>query len=168
MDAGFSTERIGVFGDSAGGGLGLALMFALLEAGLPLPAALGLISPWTDLTGRGDTIVTLASCDPVFAEPGALFRFAEAYAAETPLADPRLSPLNGNLTGLPPMLIQVGSREILLSDSTRLAHKAQGAGVDVTLEVWDGMWHVFNSFANVPEAQRANAAMGAFFRRHLN
>lgn len=167
LDAGLSPERIGVAGDSAGGGLGLALVVALRDAGLPVPGALGLVSPWADLTGGGDSVLTLAGCDPVFPEPPQLFAFAEAYAADTPLADPRISPLNGNLTGLPPMLIQAGSREILLSDATRLAHKAQNAGVDVTLEVWDGMWHVFNMFANVPEAQRANAALGAFFRQRL-
>jgi len=167
VDTGYTPERIGVAGDSAGGGLGLALVVALREAGMPMPGALGLISPWTDLTGRGDSVVTLAGCDPVFSEPEPLFTFADAYAGDTPLDDSRISPLNANLTGLPPMLIQAGSREILLSDSTRLAHQAQSAGVDVTLEVWDGMWHVFNMFANVPEAQQANAALGAFFRQRL-
>jgi acetyl esterase/lipase len=167
LDAGHAPDRIGVTGDSAGGGLALALVVTLRDADMPMPGALGLISPWTDLTGRGDSVVTLAGCDPVFAEPEPLFTFADAYAGDTPLDDPRISPLNANLTGLPPMLIQAGSREILLSDSTRLAHQAQRAGVDVTLEVWDGMWHVFHMFANVPEAQRANAALGAFFRRRL-
>ena len=164
---GHSADRIGVIGESAGGGLALAMTLVLRDAGDSLPGAIFLTSPWVDLEGNGDSVTTMVSADPDFTDPSILYECVEPYAGSNSLLDPLISPVNADLDGFPPLLIQVGSREILLSDSLRLARNARNADVDVTLDVWDGMWHVFNAFPKVPEAQRANTEAGAFFRRHL-
>ena len=167
QEQGYSADRIGVIGESAGGGLAVAMTLALRDAGEPLPGAIFLSSPWVDLEGTGDSVATLAGADPDFADPSILYACAKPYAGPRSLRDPLISPVNADLTGFPPLLIQVGSREILLSDALRLARNARSAGVDVTLDVWEGMWHVFNSFPHVPEARQANSEAGAFLRRHL-
>ena len=162
---GVSPARMAIAGDSAGGGLTLAAAISLREAGDPLPAALALISPWSDLTFSGDTIRTLADVDPVLKVDGK--PLVDYYFGQHNPADPHISPLFADLRGLPPLFIQVGSDEILLSDSTCLAEKARLAGVDVTLEVWKGMWHVFQVFAPyVPEAQKAIDQMVAYIKTH--
>lgn len=165
--AGYSPSRIGVVGESAGGGLALAMALRLRAAKKPLPGGLVLLSPWVDLEGTGDTVTTLASVDPDFSEPNALYCCVSPYVGSHSPADPLISPVNADLHDFPPMLIQVGGREILLSDSIRLARNARTAGVDVTLDVWEGMWHVFNAYADVPETQQANSEIGGFFRRTL-
>jgi acetyl esterase/lipase len=162
---GVSPARMAIAGDSAGGGLTLATAVSLRKGGDPLPAALALISPWSDLTFSGDTIRTLADVDPVLKVDGKLL--VDYYTGQHDPADPHISPLFADLRGLPPLFIQVGSDEILLSDSTRLAEKARLAGVDVTLEVWKGMWHVFQVFAPyVPEAQKAIDQIAAHIKAH--
>jgi len=162
---GVSPARIAIAGDSAGGGLTLATAVSLREGGDPLPAALALISPWSDLTFSGDTIRTLADVDPVLKVDGKVL--VDYYAGQHDPADPLISPLFADLRGLPPLFIQVGSDEILLSDSTRLAEKARLAGVDITLEVWKGMWHVFQVFAPyVPEAQKAIDQIAAHIKAY--
>ncbi len=162
---GVSPARMAIAGDSAGGGLTLATAVSLREGGDPLPAALALISPWSDLTFSGDTIHTLADVDPVLKVDGK--PLVDYYTAQHNPAAPLISPLFADLHGLPPLFIQVGSDEILLNDSTRLAEKARLAGVDVTLEVWKGMWHVFQVFAPyVPEAQKAIEQMAAYIEAH--
>ena len=167
LEQGTTSKQIAVCGDSAGGGLALSLVIALRDQGLPMPAACGLLSPWVDLTGKGETIRTMAGQDPMFPEARALFQFASIYAGDAPLDDPRMSPLFADHAGLPPLGIQVGSQEILLGDASQLAQSARQAGVEVNLEVYDGMWHVFQAMADLPEARQANQSMGGFLRQHL-
>ncbi|MGQ0699768.1 MAG: alpha/beta hydrolase [Panacagrimonas sp.] len=144
----FDPQHIAIGGDSAGGGLALCTALALREAGLPQPAALLLISPWTDLSLSGETIVSLKDVDPLLSRDW-LSRAANAYRGELALTDPRISPLFADPAGLPPTLIQVGSDEILLGDSRRFAESARAAGVNVRLEVEAGMWHDFQLHAGV-------------------
>lgn len=166
LEQGASPRQLAVAGDSAGGGLSLALATAVRDAGLPLPAALALLSPWTDATGSGPTLESHAARDPMLA-PDVVRRSAAMYADGEDLRDPRLSPLFANLAGLPPVLIQVGTEEVLLSDSTRLAEALRDAGVDVTLQVAEGMWHVWHLFAwAVPEAKSAIEEIGRFVQAH--
>jgi acetyl esterase/lipase len=157
-------EKLAVAGDSAGGGLTLSTLVALRNAGDPLPAAGVCLSPWTDLAGTGDTIQTNAARDIVL-QPANIAEFADCYRAGRPATDPVLSPLFADLRGLPPLLVHVGSDEILLSDSTRLAERARGAGVDTTLRIAEGMWHVWHASAPVvPEGRRAVREVGDFLR----
>jgi acetyl esterase/lipase len=159
---GQTPERIVVAGDSAGGGLSLALALALKAAGEPLPAALVCLSPWTDLTCAGETMTTCADLDAML--PADVVRhYAVSYAAGRDVRDPLISPLYGDLSGLPPLLVQVGTDEVLLSDSLRLVERARAAGASVQLDVWPEMWHVWHLFATaVPEARQAIDAIGRF------
>ena len=144
---------VAVFGESAGANLSLAAAVALRDGGDTLPARLGLLSPWVDMTCSGDTYRSLAAADPVLGplDPPA---FAAVYAGSD-LVDPAASPLFADLAGLPPSLIQTGSREILLSDSCRLETALRRAGVEVELNVWDGLWHGWQLQYRVPEANQA-------------
>jgi epsilon-lactone hydrolase len=154
--------RIALAGDSAGGGLALALAMSVRDAGLPPPVALALLSPWTDLTLSGASHRARAARDPMLR--GAwLARSAALYAGCRALTDPLLSPAFGNLAGLPPMLIQVGSEEILLSDAEGLAQKAAQDGARATLRRYDGLWHDFQVHAGfLPESDQALVEIGAF------
>lgn len=155
-----------VAGDSAGGGATLATLLAARDAGDPMPAAAYLLSPWTDLTASGASYRTRADVDPMI-DVHTIASTAAQYVADTPLDHPGVSPLFADLDGLPPMLIQTGSDEVLLSDSTELATRAQAAGVDVTLDVRDGMWHVYQIFAGMmPEATEALIDAATFIRTH--
>lgn len=165
LKSGYRPQHIGVFGDSAGGALTLSLALAARDAGLPLPAALVVLSPVTDLTGSGDTRTTLDGDDPILSRDGST-RW-NAYLGGRDPRDPLASPVFADLRGLPPLLIQVGTRELLLSDSVRLARAARTANVDVTLDVWDGLWHVWQGNAEVPEAVAASREIAAFFGEHL-
>jgi acetyl esterase/lipase len=166
LDAGFSPSRIAIAGDSAGGGLALATLVALRAAGDPLPAAAVPISPWTDLEGTGDSMKTHVDKDPMV-EPGGLLGMARLYLGDADPRQPTASPLHADLTGLPPLLIQVGELETLLDDATRIAASAQKRGVAVTLEVWPEMVHVWHLFAPmVPEGRDAIARIGAFLKQH--
>lgn len=159
---GFPANQIIIGGDSAGGGLTLATTLSLREAGQSLPAALFIISPWTDLTFSGESHRSRKKVDPIFGESGSL-NYGPAYIGLQDPANPLISPLFADLHGLPPTLIHVGSDEILLDDSTRLKEKLQAAGVTVRLNIWNGMWHVFQIFAPyVPEAQQAISQIGDF------
>jgi len=167
LASGVAASSVVVSGDSAGGGLALSMLLALRDAGAPLPAAAVLISPYLDQTFSGESISTRAGVDP-WLDVALLEPFGRLYAGERDRADPRISPLLGELRGLPPLLVQVGDHEILLSDSTRLAERARAAGVAVELEVWPELWHVFQLFAPVlPEANEALAKIGAFARGRL-
>ncbi|MDZ7645063.1 MAG: alpha/beta hydrolase [Woeseiaceae bacterium] len=160
---GLDPARIVIGGDSAGGGLALATLLALRDAGKPLPGALVLLSPWLDLTGTGSR----ANVDPVFRANG-MPRLTRHYCREEQLATPLVSPLLAELGGLPPVLVQVGAHEILLSDATRVADRLSTAGVRVTLQVWPEMWHVFQFFAGrMPEATRAVRDIGAYIRHTI-
>ena len=165
LKTGYKAKDIGVFGDSAGGALALALPLAARDAGLKPPAAVVALSPVTDLAGLGDTRTTLAGFDPVLSGDAAS-RW-QAYLGGHDARGSLVSPLYGDLRGFPPLLIQVGGREVLLSDSVRFARKARVAGVDVTLDVWDGMWHVWQSNPGVPEAAEAAEDIAAFFRQRV-
>jgi acetyl esterase/lipase len=164
LSQGHSPERMAIAGDSAGGGLMLATLLACKASGDPLPACAVGLSPWTDLEGTGPTAEPGAVDDPMLTPEGLRSSGRDYAAAE--LRNPLASPLHGDPAGLPPLLLQVGTREILLSDSTRFADKARGAGVDVTLEVEEGLIHVWQMFPDVPEAQDAVIRIGEFIERH--
>jgi monoterpene epsilon-lactone hydrolase len=160
------SSRITVVGESAGGGLAVATLVALKLAGLPQPSSAVVFSPWADLTLSGDSVRTKAAVDPSLTPAGLRLRAAD-YAAGK-LADPLASPVFADLAGLPPLLIQVGSHEILLDDATRLAARAAAADVPVTMEVTPGVPHVFQAFsALLGEADDALNSAGAFIRAHL-
>lgn len=162
---GYEGGDIAVMGDSAGGGLAVALALAVRNAKLSPPAAIAALSPLTDLSPTSDTRTTLAGYDPiVVGDPTARFAL---YAGKHDVRDPLISPVYGDFRGLSPLLIQVGTREVLLSDSARLARRAREAGVDVTLDVWEGMWHVWQEHPTAPEARQASAEIGRFLERHL-
>jgi acetyl esterase/lipase len=166
---GLAAGDIAIGGDSAGGGLTVALINRLRDAGEELPGCAWLVSPWTDLTMSGSTLVTKDAVDPIIRK-GYLHELADAYLpAGMDPKDPRVSVLYAGLQGLPPTLIQVGSAETLLDDSVRFAGAAGAADVAVTLEIWPHMihaWHLWN--AHVEPARRALASAGAFIRRHLS
>jgi epsilon-lactone hydrolase len=165
---GYSAERIAVGGDSAGAGLTLGLAGELKRAGEELPGCLWLVSPWTDLTMSGATLSTKAAIDPLIHKEY-LEELARAYLPDgMDRKDPRVSPLYADLSGLPPTLIQVGSAETLLDDSTRFAAAAGAADVAVTLEIWPHMIHAWALWnARLEPGRRALASAGAFFRRWL-
>jgi monoterpene epsilon-lactone hydrolase len=163
---GIDPARIIIAGDSAGGGLALATLVALRDAGEPLPAGVVCLSPWTDLAGTGDSVQSRAGSDPMFGSAD-MGPTARAYAGGRDLKTPLVSPLYADLRGLPPMLLQVGTDEILLDDSVRLAERAHETGVSATLTVWQGMFHVFQTIPFLPEAWQAIAAIGAFMRERI-
>ena len=168
VDYGISPQKIVVAGDSAGGGLAVALALSLRDDDVPLPAAIACMSPWADLALTGESLGTRANVDPVCSLEQSRLH-AGHYVGK---ADPRaalVSPVYADLHGLPPVLIHVGDREILLSDATRLAARAREHGVDVELKVWEGMWHVWHLFAAwLPEGQQAVDEIGAFISKHID
>jgi acetyl esterase/lipase len=165
---GIAPSHIAVGGDSAGGGLTLALTMALRDAGQALPGCLWLASPWTDLSMSGETIASKDAVDPLIHKPY-LEELRDAYLRPgMDRRDPRVSPLFADLRGLPPMLIQVGSCETLLADSTRFAAAAGAADVPVTLEIWPHMIHAWPMWnARLEPGRQALANAGAFIRQHL-
>ncbi|GGL91426.1 alpha/beta hydrolase [Streptomyces fumigatiscleroticus] len=142
LDGGTDPRELALAGDSAGGGLAIATLLAAREAGLPQPAAVAVMSPWTDLTLSGDSISSKEEIDPVFTADR-VRTFADRYLGDRDRTHPLASPVLADLTGLPPMLVQVGSYEMLLDDAVRLAGRAGAADVDVTLQVWPRAPHVF-------------------------
>ena len=165
---GYAPGRIAVGGDSAGGGLTLALALELKRAGEELPGCLWLASPWTDLTMSGVTLTEKSAIDPLIHQEY-LEELAQAYLpGGVDRKDPRVSPLYADLAGLPPTLIQVGSAETLLADSTRFAAAAGTADVCVTLEIWPRMIHAWPLWnARLEPGRRALASVGAFIRKCL-
>src|SRR5262245_3084160 len=165
---GIAAAHIAVGGDSAGGGLTVGLLKRLRDAGEELPGAAWLVSPWTDLTMSGSTLATKDAVDPLI-HKAYLGELADAYLPTgMDHKDPRVSVLYADLRGLPPILIQVGSAETLLADSTRFAAAAGAADVPVTLEIWPHMIHAFHLWnAHLEPARRALANAGAFIRREL-
>ena len=156
-----------LMGDSAGGNLALATLLKINDAKLPMPEAVVALSPATDFTGGSPSLVSRASVDPII-NPQILPALIPAYLGKhNEPTDPYASPLFGDYSGMPPLLLQVGDAEVLLDDSKRLAKHASEQGCDVTLEVWDGMPHVFQGFAPfLPEASEAIANIGKFIRHH--
>ncbi|KAB0266126.1 alpha/beta hydrolase [Microvirga brassicacearum] len=165
---GVEARHIALGGDSAGGGLTLALIGRLQKDREELPACAWLLSPWTDLTMSGSTLATKDSVDPII-HGGYLHELADAYLpGGIDRRDPRVSPLYADLAGLPPTLIQVGSDETLLEDATRFVTAAGAADVAVTLEVWPYMIHAWPLWnAHLEPGRRALAKAGAFMRQYL-
>ena len=164
---GANPANIVIGGDSAGGGLTLATLISLRDAGDRLPAAAVCLSPWTDLAGTGESMKTKADVDPMI-KPDDENVTAKYYAGDADLREPLLSPLYADLKGLPPMLIQVGTSEVLLDDSTRFAEKAREAGVEVELETWEEMIHVFQFMAfMLPEGQQAIDRIGEYIQQQV-
>jgi len=164
---GIAPERIVVAGDSAGGGLTVATLLALRDRQLPRPGAGVCISPWVDLTCSGATYVTKAAVDPIVARESVTM-MAQAYAGAGDPKGSLLSPLYADLRGLPPLLVQVGSDEVLLDDALGLGERARAAGVDVTVREWPAMIHVWHWFLPMlAEAERAVDDIGTFVRARL-
>lgn len=167
LTQGHAAGEIAVVGDSAGGNLALALLLSLRGEGITLPAACALLSPWTDMTASGESYETRAASDPIHQR-----RMMQAMArnllgdAVDP-RDPLVSPLFADLAALPPLLVQVGDREVILDDSRLLVERVQQAGGEAELQVWTDMIHVFQAYpADLAEARQAIADIGSFLRRH--
>ena len=161
---GADASRSVVAGDSAGGGLTAATILALKQAGDPTPAGVVCLSPFVDMDATGDSHNTKADADPVVGGEG-LKAMSSAYLGSADSKDPLVSPIHGDWTGAPPMLIQVGTNEVLLDDSRTLTKVCRNAGVQVTLEEWDGMVHVFQSFYGlIDDAERAVDRIGEWVK----
>lgn len=165
LSTGIAAENIILTGASAGGGLAIATILKLRELGVPKPAAAVLLSPWVDLALTGDSLKTNAEFEPNVTIP-ILRNLANAYLQGEDPKHPLVSPIYTNLEGIPPLLIQAGSVEVLLDDSVRLAEHAKAAGVDVTLEVWEGMTHVFQTFGDaLPKSRQAIENIRQFIQK---
>jgi len=159
-------SAVAVAGDSAGGGLAVALALRIRDEGLQSPAALALMSPWTDLTLSNPTHASKAHLDPYFPDSALLKAAAQAYAAETPLSHPHVSPQFADMSNLPPTLIHVGEFEALLDDARLLAQGMATGGSAATLTCYAGMWHVWQTLTGrFREADESIAALGEFLRR---
>jgi epsilon-lactone hydrolase len=158
---------IAIAGDSAGAGLALAATITARDQGLPLPGAVVCLSPWVDLAVTGASMESKAAEDPIVSRE-MLLGWGRLYLGDRDPRTPLASPLYADLHHIPPMLIQVGSAEVLLDDSIRLAERASAAGVNITLDVWPDLIHVWQSFAPIlPEARDAIERIGEFVRKHL-
>jgi acetyl esterase/lipase len=167
LDQGVRPEQLIIAGDSAGGNLTLVTLLRVRDEALPLPAAAVALSPATDMEMTGESFTSRRGADPMI-DPDGMPRVRGAYCPGEDLRNPLISPLYGDLSGLPPLLIHVGDAEVLLDDSRQVAERAKEAGVDVTLEVWDEMIHVFQFFAPIlPEATEAIARIGEFVKSHV-
>jgi epsilon-lactone hydrolase len=167
LAAGLEHGRIVVAGDSAGGGLTFATLLALRDSGNRMPGLGVAISPWTDLTLSGDSMDSMDGQDPMVSRVG-LQRMADWYLGSSNPTDPLASPLFGDLTGLPPLLIHVGEIETLRDDAVRFATRVKAAGGDVTLEVWPEMIHVWHVFGpGVPESEAAVTRVAEFIAKRL-
>jgi acetyl esterase/lipase len=166
-EEGIDPQNIVISGDSAGGGLTAATLLKIRDNGITLPAGGVLISPWTDLDLTGDSVKTKRRIDPLLDASGLCF-MSNLYIKDDDPKNPYISPLYADLNGLPPLLIQVGSAELLLDDSTRFSEKAKSAGVDVLIEVWEDMIHVFQALALwAPEGMQAIEKIGKFIQKQM-
>lgn len=167
MDSGYQNKRIAIAGESAGGGLTLATCLSLKDEKTPLPSSIVCLSPWTDLEMTGESIKVLADRDPML-KLKSLEMMASNYIGSDDSKASLISPIHADYKDLPPMLIHVGSDEILLDDSKRVAEMAREDGVDVTLKIYDQMWHFFHVFYKLmPEAKAATKEVGAFIQKHF-
>ena len=163
LDKGYYGEQIIVAGDSAGGGLAMALCMYLKDHHMPMPGGVIAMSPWTDLTASGESYTTNYEKDPLFGNTKESLIYVNDYAGDHDKMDYYISPLFGDFRGFPPMLIQVGSLEMLLSDSVSVAAKARQQGIRVRLSIYEGMFHVFQmAYLNIPESKKAWAEVGKF------
>lgn len=168
LDAGYEASNIAIAGDSAGGGLTVATMLAVKAASLPQPSCAFCVSPWVDLEAQGGSMIAKASVDPMIQKDN-LLGFARHYLASASPRQPLAAPIHGDLSGLAPLLIHVGSAEALLDDSVRLAQVAGAADVPVSLEIWPEMIHVWHFFhASLSDARAAISRAGAFIRGHMD
>lgn len=168
LKEGINPKNIIVSGQSAGGGLCLALLLKIKENNGFQPKGAVAISPWTDLSQSGKTMITNANIDPVISKQY-LDRMANLYLSKTPNISPLASPLYGDLSGLPPLLVQVGSAETMLDDSKRFVERAKEAKVDVQIEVWEDMFHGWHGSAHIlKEAEEAIKSIGLFCRNLFN
>ena len=166
LNQGIPANKIAIGGDSAGGGLAIASMVALKDAGYPLPAAGIALSPWVDLEANGESMQTKANVDPLLQRDEVLM-LAKLYLNGADPKHPHASPIHADLGDLPPILIQVGTAEVLLDDAIRLTERARQAGVDIELQQFEDLVHVFQCFAPVPEALDAIEKLGNFLQKHL-
>jgi monoterpene epsilon-lactone hydrolase len=166
LDQGVPSDRVMLAGDSAGGGLAFAAMLFLRDAGDPLPAGAITFSPWADLTSSGESMLTRADADPMVTRD-VVDELSAHYHADVDPAEPLISPVFADLTGLPPLLIQVGDAEVLLDDAARLADNARKVSCSVEYHVFDEAFHVFQSVPIIPEAAEALAEAGEFFKAHV-
>ena len=165
---GYTMQDIALYGDSAGGGLAISTVLNLRDRGTGMPAAVVLWSPWADITDAGDTNHTIMSADPTLSYGNLLRHSAVAYAGDLELTDARVSPLYGDFSqGFPPTLIQGGTKEILLSTCVRLYQALEAAGQDADLDIYEGMWHVFQQHPALPETQVALRKSAAFVNKHF-
>ena len=163
LEQGYPAEKIVVAGDSAGGGLALALCLWLKNHKEPLPSGVIAMSPWTDLTISGESVETNFEKDPLFGKTRDSMLYNKDYLGDNDPTNEYISPLFGDYEGFPPLLIQVGSYEMLLSDSTRVAKKAKEAGGKVKLSIYEGMFHVFQmAMLLMPESKKAWAEIKRF------
>lgn len=163
---GTPADHIAIVGDSAGGGLTLALLVALRDAGLPRPVAAVVLSPWVDLEGTGESMSQRAALDPVVTKESMLWASAMYLNGADPRS-PLAAPLYADLSGLPPIYIQVGTAEVLYDDAMRFAERAQAAGVEITVDPWDEAFHVWHLASTLPEAREATDRIGEFLRKKL-
>ncbi|MCY4654229.1 MAG: alpha/beta hydrolase [Dehalococcoidia bacterium] len=164
LDEGYDPKRLAIAGDSAGGGLTAATLVSIRDQGLPLPACGVCLSPWVDMEGLGDSMISRADHDPMVQKEG-LVGMAGVYLADADPRSPLAAPMYADLEGLPPLLIQVGVSETLFDDAVRLNEKARSAGVETTFEEWDDMIHVWHIFAPIlDEGQQAIERMAEFMR----
>jgi len=164
---GINPKKIIIGGDSAGGGLTAVTLLKLRDLNITLPSAAVLLSPWTDLDVTGDSIRRNRRKDPII-DASETFFMADLYIGNNDPKNPYISPLYGDLKGVPPLFIQVGSHEIILDDSLRFAEVAKSAGVEITLDVWEEMFHGFQLLAAwAPEGEQAIEKMGEFIQKHI-
>jgi monoterpene epsilon-lactone hydrolase len=168
LSSGVKPARVAIAGESAGGGLSVATLVALRDASEPLPAAAVAVSPWVDMEAVGESMVSKAAADPLL-QRDMLLEMARIYLGNTDPHTPLASPIHADLTGLPPLLIQVGTAEVLHDDAKRLAERAESAGVEVVLEPWEDMIHMWPAFAAMlPEGQQAIDRIGEFVQKHTS
>ncbi|MGH9046977.1 MAG: alpha/beta hydrolase [Acidimicrobiales bacterium] len=168
LEQGLSPAHVGIGGDSAGGGLALATALALRARGLPAPAGLVLLSPWTDLAATGQSLETNASTDLILRGFSTDDAGVRRYSGDEDLKNPLVSPLYGDFSDFVGFIVHVGGDEMLLDDSTRLAQRASAAGCDATIHVWPEMQHVFQIAAgNVPESDASVSELGAWLSDRL-
>ena len=167
LQQGYEPGNIVVGGDSAGGGLTVAMLLSLRDAGDPLPGAVILLSPWLDLSGQGESMITRADQDPWFHAQD-LATITRHYCDEGQLTNALASPVFADASGFPQTLIQVGNDELLLSDSERFAGNIRAGGGQVEVDVWPHMWHVWQMCIGLmPESRRAVEKLGAYIRNTI-
>jgi len=169
LEEGRTWKNIAVYGESAGGGLAAGAVLKMRDKGLGMPAAVVLWSPWSDITETGDSYTTLKDADPLLYYPGNLKNCADAYAAPADQKHPYVSPVYGDYSqGFPPTLIQAGTREIFLSNAVRHYQALDNGGIPVKLDLYEGMWHIFQVFNHdLPESKTARKKVRAFLGQHV-